>query len=83
MVVEHTAAIRYTAISRYEAIEEWARIRGDHSLLRDKTALAILTLAKILEDTDEDKKESIHEARARIRNDLMAEGAIKAVPDVA
>ncbi len=34
----------------YETIEDWARIRGDHSLLRDKTALAILTLAEILED---------------------------------
>ena len=34
----------------YETIEDWARLRGDHSLLRDKTALAILTLAEILED---------------------------------
>ena len=72
MVVEHTAAIRYTAISRYEAIEEWARIRGDHSLLRDKTALAILTLAKILEDKEES---------AQLGGIL--EGAIKAVRDVA
>ena len=39
----------------YETIEDWARIRGDHSLLRDKTALAILTLAEILED----KKQSV------------------------
>ena len=72
MVVEHTAAITYTAISRYEAIEEWARIRGDHSLLRDKTALAILTLAEILED----KKESG-------QLDGILADAIKAVPDVA
>ena len=72
MAIKHTAAIRYTAISRYEAIEEWARIRGDHSLLRDKTALAILTLAEILED----KKESA-------QLDGILEGAIKGVRDVA
>ena len=56
----------------YETIEDWARIRGDHSLLRDKTALAILTLAKILED----KKESA-------QLDGILEGATKAVRDVA
>ena len=72
MVVEHTAAIRYTAISRYEAIEEWARIRGDHSLLKDKTALAILTLAKILEDKEESAQ----------LGGILA-GAINGVPDVA
>ena len=56
----------------YETIEDWARIRGDHSLLRDKTALAILTLAEILED----KKESA-------QLDGILEGAIKGVQDVA
>ena len=56
----------------YETIEDWARIRGDHSLLRDKTALAILTLAEILED----KKESA-------QLDGILEGSIKGVQDVA
>ena len=73
--VKHTAAITYTAISRYEAIEEWARIRGDHSLLRDKTALAILTLAKILEDKEESGQNG--------PLDGILKGSIKAVPDVA
>ena len=61
----------------YETIEDWARIRGDHSLLRDKTALAILTLAEILED----KKESGQNELVPL--DGILEGAIKAVRDVA
>jgi hypothetical protein len=39
-----------SVLDLYEAIEEWARVRGDHTLIRDKTALAILTLAHVVRD---------------------------------
>lgn len=50
--LQETAAVSYQAVSRYEAIEEWARARGDQTLIRDKTALAILTLAQIIHEKE-------------------------------
>ena len=37
----------------YETSEQWARLRGDHSLIRDKTALAILVLAESIHYKDQ------------------------------
>ena len=37
-----------TQINLFDSIEQWARDRGDHSLVRDKTALAILTLTEVI-----------------------------------
>ena len=50
--LKETAAVNYQAVSRYEAIEEWARARGNQTLIRDKTALAILTLAQIIHEKE-------------------------------
>ena len=37
-----------TQIDLFDSIEQWARERGDQSLVRDKTALAILTLTEVI-----------------------------------
>ena len=58
--LKETAAVNYQAVSRFEAIEEWARARGNQTLIRDKTALAILTLAQI-----------VHEKEAPIGMDIL------------
>ena len=66
--------IRLDVTDIYETIEEWARQGGNQTLIRDKTALAILTLCEVIHQKDRPSNEELAG---------ILEGATKAVRDVA
>ena len=63
--------IRLDVTDIYETIEEWARQGGNQTLIRDKTALAILTLCEV-----------IHQKDQPVELDGILEGAITGTIDM-